>query len=188
MPTLSQRNFFNLKLSKCENNVDYAKCNKMLPQRKLSLTLLELYWQSGSLFRFIWSRTVSFVLNSYWFDNYTDSNPDSSHITTFLSLISKFFIHRISQEEVFFLEIKILMLMHPGGSESWGWGLHPGGGVCIQGGWTALPHPRYTWNTTGYGKQAGGTHPTGMHSCLLFFLIFFFAIVINSMKNIKCMI
>ena len=21
-------------------------------------------------------------------------------------------------------------------------------------------------DTTGYGKQAGGTHPTGMHSCL----------------------
>ena len=24
-------------------------------------------------------------------------------------------------------------------------------------------------NTTGYGQQAGGTHPTGMHSCLSYF-------------------
>ena len=38
--------------------------------------------------------------------------------------------------------------------------------VCIQGGlhfgrgWVYLP-----WDTTGYGQQAGGTHPTGVHSC-----------------------
>ena len=25
--------------------------------------------------------------------------------------------------------------------------------------------PPSTWDTTGYGRQAGGTHPTGMHSC-----------------------
>ena len=36
--------------------------------------------------------------------------------------------------------------LHPGGS-AWG-------GVCIQG------------DTTGYGQRAGGTHPTGMHSCI----------------------
>ena len=38
------------------------------------------------------------------------------------------------------------------------------GGGCIQGGW-ADPLPRDTWGTTGYGQQAGGMHPTGMHSC-----------------------
>ena len=27
------------------------------------------------------------------------------------------------------------------------------------------PPSRHTWDTTGYGQQAGGTHPTGMHSC-----------------------
>ena len=26
-----------------------------------------------------------------------------------------------------------------------------------------------TWDTTVYGQQAGGTHPTRMHSCSLFF-------------------
>ena len=25
-------------------------------------------------------------------------------------------------------------------------------------------------DTTGYGQQAGGTHPTGMHSCIVMFL------------------
>ena len=48
------------------------------------------------------------------------------------------------------------------------WGLHPGGrgfclqGVCIHGG---LPPGGDTWDTMGYGQEAGGTHPTGMHSC-----------------------
>ena len=34
------------------------------------------------------------------------------------------------------------------------------GGVCIGGG-LGRPSP----DTTGYGQQTGGTHPTGMHSC-----------------------
>ena len=46
-------------------------------------------------------------------------------------------------------------------------GLHTGGsasrGVSIQGGW-ADPPPS---DTTGYGQRAGGTQPTGMHSCYL---------------------
>ena len=29
------------------------------------------------------------------------------------------------------------------------------------------PSPRDTWDTTGYGQQAGGTHSTGMLSCPL---------------------
>ena len=28
------------------------------------------------------------------------------------------------------------------------------------------PPPWDTWDTMGYGQPAGGTHPTGMHSCL----------------------
>ena len=44
----------------------------------------------------------------------------------------------------------------------------PGGsaseGVCIRGGGWIDP-PRDTWDTTGYGQQAGGTHRTEMHSC-----------------------
>ena len=36
-------------------------------------------------------------------------------------------------------------------------GLHPGG----------LPLEGVSPNITGYGQQAGGTHPTGMHSCIL---------------------
>ena len=68
--------------------------------------------------------------------------------------------------------------LYPGvGSASRGYAyrrlLHPGGGqipsgsayrgVCLHGRQTP---PRDTWNTTGYGQQAGSTHPTGMHSCL----------------------
>ena len=37
-------------------------------------------------------------------------------------------------------------------------------GVCIRGGGWIDP-PLDTWDTTGYGQQAGGTHPTEMHSC-----------------------
>ena len=58
-------------------------------------------------------------------------------------------------------------------------GLHPEE-VCIQGGWAEslvclrggldrggwADPPRHTWDITGYGQQAGGTHPTGMLSCL----------------------
>ena len=29
--------------------------------------------------------------------------------------------------------------------------------------------PSRTWDTTGYGRQPGGTHPTGMLSCLSYF-------------------
>ena len=68
---------------------------------------------------------------------------------------------------------------------TWGEGLPPGGlgstpprsadiggslgtppQVCLHGGGTDSP-PRDTWDTTGYGQQADGTHPTGMHSCFM---------------------
>ena len=48
--------------------------------------------------------------------------------------------------------------------------LHAGGGVCIQGGL----HPAESASvggggvgqtSPGYGQRAGGTHPTGIHSC-----------------------
>ena len=61
-------------------------------------------------------------------------------------------------------------------------GLHLG--VCIRGGSASrgslgksayegadpLP-PRDTWDTTGYGQQVGGTHSTGMFSCVILGLI-----------------
>ena len=50
--------------------------------------------------------------------------------------------------------------LHPGGLHRGGGDLHPGGGV----GQTPS-------DTTGYGQRAGGTHPTGMHSCSLFLQI-----------------
>ena len=35
---------------------------------------------------------------------------------------------------------------------------------------TQLPLPHtWTWDTTGYGSQAGGTHPTRMFSCSIDF-------------------
>ena len=42
----------------------------------------------------------------------------------------------------------------------------PQGGVCIQGGLDRPPS-----DTTGYGRRAGGTHPTGMHYCILVYLV-----------------
>ena len=55
-------------------------------------------------------------------------------------------------------------------------GLHSGGSASGLGegwhqsefasrGWADLPY-RQTWDTTGYGQQAGGTHPTGMLSSI----------------------
>ena len=50
--------------------------------------------------------------------------------------------------------------IHP--QESTPAGVSRGGWVCIQVG---LADPSQdTWDTTGYGQQAGSTHPTGMHS------------------------
>ena len=40
--------------------------------------------------------------------------------------------------------------------------LHPGGGESASKGVGQTPPPS---DTTGYGQRAGGTHPTGMHSC-----------------------
>ena len=45
-------------------------------------------------------------------------------------------------------------------------GLHPVGWVSASGGLGRPPPP----STTGYGQQAGGTRPTGMHTCQLYFL------------------
>ena len=46
----------------------------------------------------------------------------------------------------------------------------PPDGVCLQGGVHLKgvgQIPRDTWDTMGYGQQAGGMHPTGRHSCFL---------------------
>ena len=55
--------------------------------------------------------------------------------------------------------------------------LHPGlGGLAdppgsgYKGGWADTP-PRDTWDTTGYGQHAGGTHPTEMLSCWNCFMV-----------------
>ena len=60
-----------------------------------------------------------------------------------------------------------------------------GGGGSVQSPWMQTPtriktpfprmqtppgfRPLPSWDTTGYDQQAGGTHPTGMHSCNLNF-------------------
>ena len=47
----------------------------------------------------------------------------------------------------------------------------PGGGECLPPGGSAFGGVCIDWglgrppSTTGYGQQAGGTHPTGMHPC-----------------------
>ena len=61
--------------------------------------------------------------------------------------------------KVMFLHLCVILFT--GGSASREGGLHPGE-VCIQGGLVRPPSPS---DTTGYGQRAGGTHPTGMHSC-----------------------
>ena len=48
--------------------------------------------------------------------------------------------------------------LHPGGSASGG--VHPEG----------VDRPPQG-DTTGYGQRAGGTHPTGMHSCFSLFAL-----------------
>ena len=45
----------------------------------------------------------------------------------------------------------------------WGWVLPRGG---YSRGWVLIPLPD-TWVTIGYGQQTGGTHGTGMLSCVL---------------------
>ena len=66
----------------------------------------------------------------------------------------------------------------PGGSASGqGWSASRREGVCFQGrgvciregGWADLSPLRDTWDTTECGQQAGDTHPTGMHSCIIYF-------------------
>ena len=46
----------------------------------------------------------------------------------------------------------------------WGVGTHSQGWVCPGGGYW-VPQIHGSWDTTGYGQQVGGTHPTGMFSC-----------------------
>ena len=74
-----------------------------------------------------------------------------------------------------------------GGGYVWGWvcpGVGMSGGIGAQEGgyvqgvgtplemgpqrWVCpgVNHPSQTWDTMGYGRQAGGTHPTGMLSCV----------------------
>ena len=49
--------------------------------------------------------------------------------------------------------------MHGKGGHAW-----QRGGMCGEGG--------HAWNMTRYSQWAGGTHPTGMHSCFQFFSLY----------------
>ena len=99
------------------------------------------------------------------------------------------------------LPTDFLMKIFWGGGSACGGVYMQGGGVCIQGGlpggslpmgglpswclpWGGALHPggsasSRSWadpsqsGTTGYGQCAGGTHPTGMHSCFIFFWEFY---------------
>ena len=51
--------------------------------------------------------------------------------------------------------------------------------VCILGGW-ADPPPQYTWDTTGYGQEASGTHPTGMLSYVVIIVMLLLLFFTNS--------
>ena len=71
--------------------------------------------------------------------------------------------------KVMFLHLYVSHSVHGGASRGSAFkgGLHRGG-VCIQGGlhlWGVGRPPQS--DTTGYGQRAGGTHPTGMHFCVL---------------------
>ena len=68
--------------------------------------------------------------------------------------------------KVMFLHLCVILFT--GGSASRG-GLHPGGsasraGLHRKGRGLGRSLPKS--DTTGRGQQAGGTHPTGMHSCV----------------------
>ena len=78
--------------------------------------------------------------------------------------------------KVIFSQACVIPSIHKGGGVGWlssmhhrshDWGVCIQDGVCIQGrfGRTSL-HPQPPLDTIRYGQQAGGTHPTGMHSCL----------------------
>ena len=55
------------------------------------------------------------------------------------------------------------MFLHLSVSHSVQGGLHPEEGLHLGEGGCADPPPS---GTIGYSQQAGGTHPTGMHSCV----------------------
>ena len=59
------------------------------------------------------------------------------------------------------------------GGHAWHGGMHGRGDMCGRGacmvrGACVAGGGRATADTTGYGQWAGGTHPTGMHSCSVF--------------------
>ena len=55
--------------------------------------------------------------------------------------------------QVMFLQVSVILPTGEGGAWSRGGFLLPGGGCLVE--------------TSGTATAAGGTHPTGMHSCLL---------------------
>ena len=70
---------------------------------------------------------------------------------------------------------------------SWGRGDSGSRGVCIQWGVCIWGGGRQTpWDTTWYDQQAGGTHPTGMHSCLCTFCSKFTTFIIVTSDGTPC--
>ena len=89
--------------------------------------------------------------------------------------VQNFYRPQTNLQEGNFLHLSVILLTGEGGLFLVG-GLCPGRvsvqgegvfvrEVCIGGVQTPLPAPR----TTGYGQEEGGTHPTGMHSCFIYF-------------------
>ena len=90
-----------------------------------------------------------------------------------------FGVRNRSWGKVMFSQVSVSHSIH-GGRGRYLWSLIPSGGISgaryilymgdgyvwrggyVQGGRYSLP---WTWDTTGYGRQAGGTHPAGMFSC-----------------------
>ena len=63
-------------------------------------------------------------------------------------------------------------------------GKHPLGRHPSLGRQPIVRHPprRPPSDTTGYGQQAGGTHPTGMHTCFVLILAMFLFFLISNTK------
>ena len=93
--------------------------------------------------------------------------------------------HPTGMQSCFLFKCSVLTFLPPA-NEVWGkvMFLHlcVTTGICLQGGpasgWGVScmgglgRPPQNTWDTTGYGQQAGGTHPTGMNSCpVVFFTV-----------------
>ena len=76
--------------------------------------------------------------------------------------------------KVMFLHLSVILFTGGGVYPSMQWGRHPLGRhpprQTPPQADTLAPGQTPPSNTTGYGQQVGGTHPTGMHTCCILFL------------------